>query len=130
MSGAVWIFLQACVYGAMSGALYDLFRFVRLLSPFGRRMLFWQDGLFCLCIAGWIFRFTLRLLSGQLRLFVLIGWGLGFLLWYCTAGELVFGILRRSVGFFRRIFRKIMGFFAKCFRHFRAKKSPPLGHSA
>lgn len=129
MNAAVWIFLQACVCGAVSGAVYEFFRLFRLIFPPGRLAAFWQDGLYTVGIAVWIFCFTLRLTSGRLRFFVLVGWGLGFLLWYCTAGAAVYGFFRRTAALMRQTVTRMGQFLVRIFRHFRAKDALPLGHS-
>lgn len=129
MNAAVWIFLQACVCGTISGAVYELFRLFRLLIPAKKAAVFCQDGLYFLIISLWLFRFTLRLTSGRLRVFILIGWGLGAVLWYCTAGALVYGFFKSVVGLLHRSAAAAGRFWRRTFRRFPVRNRSPLGHS-
>ena len=122
ISGAVWIFLQSCVLGAVLGMIYDGFRIFRLL-PGCSRGLFWQDGCYFLVAASLLFRFALRLCSGQLRLFVLIGCGLGFLLYYTTVGTLVYGFFRWFVLRAERVLSSIGKAFCHLFHRISHKRN-------
>lgn len=106
--------------GGLFGVLYDCFRLFRLAFPSGKRFIFWQDGLFFLLMAILLFRFTLRLCDGRLRLFVLIGSLLGFSLYYGTVGALAYrffswliallrGVCRRAADRFQAVFKRLFG---------------------
>lgn len=120
--------------GGALGVLYDCFRLLRLMFPAGRGLIFWQDGFFFLLSAAALFRFTLRLCSGQLRLFVLMGCLLGFFLYYSTAGALVYALAGRLLnglrGVFCRFARQLRGFFGKAAGHFTLKKHGKIGQNS
>ncbi len=113
------------VLGGVIGVLYDGFRLARLVFPVGRRLVFLEDGLFCLAAAALLFKFTLRLCNGQLRLFVVVGCALGFILYYGTVGSLVYGAGKALTQSVRRFFGRIGAFFSqfvrRLFGHITAK---------
>lgn len=120
--------------GGALGVLYDCFRLLRLMFPAGRGMVFWQDGFFFLLSAAALFRFTLRLCSGQLRLFVLMGCLLGFFLYYGTVGALVYALAGRVMSGIReaihRFARQLKGFFGKVAGHFTVKRQGRIGQNS
>ena len=121
MSAAVWIFLQAIVWGMVCGIVYCLLRLSAFLFSIGRQLEFWIDGLFFLGVFLHIFGFSLRLLDGRLRFFVLIGWLLGGILFRFTFGDLILSAGRRI--------QRILCRFVRSVQQFVLKKSTPLGHN-
>jgi spore cortex biosynthesis protein YabQ len=116
-------FLWAVALGGALGGFYDFFRILRILRGKDRPVLvFLEDVLFTLGAAlSTAFCFTLTN-YGQVRLFLLVGEGLGFALWFYTLGAFVAKVarftarvlagLKRILG---QIFRKFMIFLKKPF---------------
>lgn len=106
------VFLYACALGAGLGVLYDLFRLMRLVTGGKAALVFVEDVLFFSAAAGATLWFSIRYCSGWLRLFVLFGECLGFLLYHFTVGEIVIrclGLIWRAVqGVFAWIWRRIL----------------------
>ncbi|MBQ7934794.1 MAG: spore cortex biosynthesis protein YabQ [Clostridia bacterium] len=126
-------FLWSAVLGAALGVLYDWFRIGRILKKKWWLTVFLEDLLFSLLAAiATAFCFTLTN-YGQVRLFLLVGEGLGFIIYFNTIGVLVvkqarlfarfLAFLRRQFcqifRFFGRNIRKIMNFFKKPFIFFK-----------
>ena len=102
IAGEALLFLTACLTGGGLGAVYDLFRAARVVVPAGRAAAFWEDGAFFAVFFAVNFLFFQRAAFGRLRLFLLVGEGLGFVVYYCTAGRAVYWLLGRAVGGVRR----------------------------
>ena len=116
-------FLWAVALGGGLGGVYDIFRVVRILRGRDRPILvFLEDLLFALIAAlatASCFTWTN---FGQVRLFLLVGEGLGFALWHYTLGVFIGAVARWVARFLRwigrifgQIFKKIMEFFKKPF---------------
>ncbi len=111
-------FLQAVALGGALGAVYDVFRILRI---FRRRspwlLVFFEDLLFSLIAAVATAYVLSRIYYGQVRLFLLVGQGLGFLIYHVTLGSLIGRIARLLARFFR--------FLAKYLRNFlKISKKP------
>ena len=105
------LFLWSLVFGAASGAYYDIFRILRIArKPRGdawksRRLLRYGDA--ALCFAGdllfWITLaavycvFIYDMADGRLRIISLIAVCLGFLAWYFTFGRLIVAAADRII---------------------------------
>ena len=86
------IFLFACLLGVVLSGIYDIFRVIRIAVPHGKAAIFTEDMLFfCICTI-FSFIFLLKTTDGQIRFFILLGEGLGWLLHHCTLGELIIRI--------------------------------------
>jgi len=111
-------FLWAVVLGGGLGALYDLFRIGRILKKKWAFTVFCEDLLFSLLAAlatAWSFTFTNY---GQVRLFLLVGEGLGFMIYHYTVGAFVTFWARLFKGFLTFLgqkIKKIMKFLKKPF---------------
>lgn len=99
-------FWFACVVGLALGAVFDLFRIVRVLSSCGRTAVFFQD-IFCMALAGFVsFLVMLSVNAGDPRFFLLAGEGIGVCVWFLTIGEVTVRIAR----LLSRIARAVFGF--------------------
>ena len=80
--------LWAWILGVISGFVYEFFRLLHRLHPRATWLIFLEDLLFCLfCTCGMLLLFF-NLSYGRMRLYAFVFAGIGFLLWYCTAGKL------------------------------------------
>ena len=104
-------FLWSLLLGAGVGLLYDFFRAGRILRPAGRLRLFLQDVLFSFSAAGLTVLCLTFTNHGQVRGYLLVGEGLGFLIYLTTVGAVTPRVFR----WFYRIHKKIMNFFKKPF---------------
>ncbi len=110
-------FLWSVALGGALGVVYDWFRIGRILKKKWWLTVFLEDLLFALAAAlSTAFCFTLTN-YGQVRLFLLIGEGLGFLVYYNTVGVLV-AMQARLVARFLRWIRGVLSRFGR----FLAKK--------
>ncbi|MBQ8600124.1 MAG: spore cortex biosynthesis protein YabQ [Clostridia bacterium] len=118
LSAQAVAFLWTVVLGAALGVLYDWFRIGRILKKKWAFTVFLEDLLFSLLAAvatAYCFTFTNH---GQVRLFLLAGELLGFVIYHNTVGVLVTAqarFLARFLAFCGKKARKFMNFLKKPF---------------
>ncbi len=115
--------LYSAVVGAALGALYDVFRIIRVAmkpSPdmpavlrsvydaIGDAVIFAEDILFSFAAALVVTVFLFHINDGQLRWFVLAGAGTGFTFYYITVGRLVILCAEVIISFIRMIIRFVL----------------------
>lgn len=110
------ILLWSFAVGAMLGAIWDVFRVIRVamsventedLPRFYRRLLnvcaFAEDILFSVIAAVGVTIFVYHTNDGKFRWFALAGCALGFYIYYKTIGRLVISIAKPLTALIRRI---------------------------
>lgn len=95
--------------GAMLSVLYGLMKFCRFTFSLGRAATVALDIGFMLIWALSLFYFCLGFLWGCVRVHVVFGSLLGFLLCRLTVGRISFLLYRPVVGFFKAVLQKIRG---------------------
>lgn len=75
--------------GFLLGALYDVFRVIRLMMKPSAKWVFVQDLLFFIISAVVTFLFALGINGGELRLYLFLGLIVGFVAYLCTLGRVV-----------------------------------------
>lgn len=126
------IFLMSILLGLGFGALWDIFRILRLGIPSGKIIIFIQDVVYCLvvCLSTLIFFYFFTF--GGFRFFVFIGEFFGFIIYYFTIGHIVFNIFKIIIHFlhkiiwlltwpFRKFITKMLCFFKKILCNFNQK---------
>lgn len=99
------LFLGAGLVGIALGAVYDVFRILRLaVKPFMVVVLI-EDLLFFFLFTAATFFYMLLYNNGHVRLFVIIGELIGFTLYYFTVGMLVMGISKAIIRFIKWLLR-------------------------
>ena len=82
------LFFASILLGALLGALYDLFRALRLCLKHPKAAVFAEDVLFVTVSALSIYVFCTELCRGRLRFFVMLGAAAGFGIYLSTLGRL------------------------------------------
>ena len=82
------IFGYACLFGAVLGVYYDLFRIIRLLTASERRHVFFQDVFYLVTCGVLTFLFTFATNKGEIRFYILAGEVMGWCVYYLTVGAL------------------------------------------
>lgn len=80
------IFGYACLFGAVLGVYYDLFRIIRLLTASERRHIFFQDVFYLVTCGVLTFLFTFATNKGEIRFYILAGEAIGWCVYYLTIG--------------------------------------------
>lgn len=89
--------LYALAVGAAMGAIYDLFRIVRLSIKHNRLVVMAEDVLFTLLFGMVYYTFSVELTKGAMRFFVFIGMLLGFGIYLDSLGRIIFAISARII---------------------------------
>lgn len=115
--------LYSAGIGAALGALYDVFRILRVaMKPIqsmpsrikrfydtvGDTIIFAQDILYSLAAVAVVAVFLFHINDGQLRWFVLAGAAAGFSVYYMTVGRLVMLCANAIISFIRSLIRLIL----------------------
>lgn len=98
-------FLYAGVFGMILGALYDVVRLMR--SPRRKVLGACLDAVFVLIACLMLLGFVLTVLDGQMRFYVLLGVGLGWMIYAYTLSPTVFAILTVVSRLLTRGLRKV-----------------------
>ncbi len=110
-------FLIAVCFGGILGVGWDLFRILRLAGFASRALVFAEDLLYMLLVTLVTLLFFYWFTSGDFRVYVLIGEFLGWVLYYCTLGRLVYSVSRVIIAWIRRLLGWIFWPFRFLFRH-------------
>ena len=89
--------------GIPSGILFDVFRYLRQIFPHHFLTVMLEDIFFLLLSALLLLCYSSAFARGEFRLYFVIGWLNGFILYFCTAGNFFFHILKHSALFFNKI---------------------------
>ena len=100
-----WQFFFSILFGMGLGVLYDLFRIFRVAFPPGRTLALFEDLIWWLMAGVLTVLFCIAEMNGQIRIFALMGEGIGFLLYHLTIGVLVLGASRWIIGLISAILR-------------------------
>ena len=101
------VFLYSFGLGFLLGVLYDFFRMLRMIFPFGRVLIFIQDFLYVIICAFATFCFALVLNDGRIMFYIFLGEALGWIIYYFSVGVLVMRAVNSAVSGIRRLSRAI-----------------------
>lgn len=115
------VFLYAILLGTLLGAIYDLFRIIRI--SFGGKVVavFIEDIIFSIAALVLTFVFVIAFNNGELRFFILIGEFLGFTVYYFTVGKLTMLISKAIIKVIKRLIFLISFPFVKLLAVLRKK---------
>ncbi|MBQ8762599.1 MAG: spore cortex biosynthesis protein YabQ [Clostridia bacterium] len=115
------IFLLSLGFGFLLGILYDVFRTLRLIISKSAVFTVFMDILYFVLCAILIFSFNLVVDSGKIRLYVLLGDLLGWLVYYFSFGEISIKISNIIISLVRRTLMAISKPFIKLKKHMERK---------
>ena len=97
-------FLFAFGFGFVLGIIYDFLFVIRSSASKRKTVTVICDVIF-IFVSSFLSFFLLLIISdGQIRFYILLGELLGFAVYYFSVGVFIAGALRKTVGFFKRIF--------------------------
>ena len=108
LSAQTEIFLLSLGFGFLLGILYDIFRTLRLIISSSAWFTVLADVIYFLLCAFLVFCFNLVVDNGKIRLYVLLGDLLGWLIYYFSLGEISLKISNRIIAFAKRCFRAVL----------------------
>lgn len=115
VSNQTMVFLYSCLLGVGLGVCYDVFRILRVAFPLGTVVTFVEDIIYFAIAAVATFTFLLYFTQGQLRVYVLLGELLGFIVYYFTIGFVVIKISKTIVSGIRFVLRGVYQIFLSPF---------------
>lgn len=121
ITGQLWEFLGSLALGCAIGVLYDVFRILRAAVVHKSFMVFIEDVVFFLLAGFLTFSYFFAVEQGQLRIFVLLGEILGFVLYFFTIGVVVMRMSRLILRFIRGALRFLFRPFTAIFSHLRKR---------
>lgn len=102
------MFLYALLLGGVIGAVYDVFRVSRVAFRLSWLLVLLQDILFFTLSALLLWRYFLLQSSGEVRIFVVLGVLLGWIIYFFTLGRLVMRLAGFIIGIITRIVTAIL----------------------
>lgn len=84
-----YLFLISVCIGGLFGMVYDNFRVIRILIKHKRINVYLEDGLFWIIITGITYYVFLHKNNGEVRLYMLLGIGLGFVVYIFTISKII-----------------------------------------
>ena len=108
VSKEAFIFLCSALAGAGICFLYDLFRLLRQKGPAHGLLVQIEDAVFWLLSCCIMFFVIFYANNGSVRLYELLGAGLGALLYHLTLSALILKLFCRILDFFSVFLRKIL----------------------
>jgi spore cortex biosynthesis protein YabQ len=86
--------LVSCIVGFILGAVYDVFRVLRILFKSEKRHVFFQDLFFMAFAAVVTFLLALAVNWGEMRFYILAGEIIGICVYFLTVGEVTIRIAK------------------------------------
>lgn len=117
-------FLFSLGFGFLMGAVYDMFRIIRIAISKGKKTQIFFDIVYCILLAFLTFIFFITINEGEIRIYLLLGEAIGFLAYGLSLGVIVVAFMETFIGWiksgFKLIFKpvkkllvKIKGFLTK-----------------
>lgn len=91
------LFFGALILGLVLGALYDVFRALRLSFKHPRAVVFVEDVLFVMIFGLSFYSYCTELCRGQIRFFILAAMLIGFAAYLLTLGRIVSKTVAKGV---------------------------------
>lgn len=112
-------FLKSILLGAFLGLFFDVFKILRLLIKHHNIFIFIEDILFFLISAIFSYNFMMNISYGQIRLFILTGELIGFILYKLSISNLIVKailfVISKLINLLKILFKNIIRFFIKPF---------------
>lgn len=121
VSEELWLFGISCLFGAVIGVAYDIFRTFRLIVPHNSWLVAAEDIFFLVLYGVFIAAFSAAAARGELRFYFVIGNLIGFMLYLVTLGSIVIRTLRKLFTVIGTAVRFVLRPFKTCYVFFRKK---------
>lgn len=116
LSAQTQAFIYSCALGAMLSVVYTAMGILKIMSPPGKRLLFFMDLIFMLVCTFATFLFSVAMTWGSIRYYVVFGELVGFFLFYLTVGELILKCSKVITDFILKLYLFITSPFRKLFK--------------
>ncbi len=109
------LFGLSCLFGAVFGVIYDIFRTARLLLPHNGLLVAAEDIVFLMIYAVFLTSFATAAARGELRFYYIIGNVSGFVLYIFTLGSIVIRTMEKVFTALKTVFRVVTSPFRRFF---------------
>jgi len=103
MAGQAWLFLSTLMVGAAIGLFYDVFRIFRKTARHSTLAVQLEDLLFWVAATGLTFYYMLHRNYGEIRVFAVVGVGIGLTLYLATISRLVVKIFVEIINYIKKV---------------------------
>lgn len=110
------IFLFSAILGAVLGVIYDAIRVFNAVVKENLVRIFVQDVLYFIISAVITFMYMLVVNGGEIRVYIVVGEAVGWLIYRATLGKFIYKIVLKVVEFAIKI--------ARAFRNYAVSKLP------
>ena len=107
MSGQAAIFIQTICIGLCAGAVYDIFRLLRIYIAHSNAVIHIQDFLYWLFVAVSMFYIFLNHHYGEIRWFCFLGVAVGMALYFALLSVFIMRISKIIINLFLKIMQRI-----------------------
>ena len=121
VSEQLLLFGLSCLFGAVLGIVYDIFRALRAALPHNSWLVVFEDLIFLTFYAFFLSVFSSAAARGELRFYYVLGNLLGFMLYILTVGNAVISAVRKIFSVLRKLFSFIISPFCRCYVFLREK---------
>jgi len=97
------VFLFSCAVGVFLGAIYDVFRIMRIAFNSKWLSVFFQDFMFCIFSALSVILLVFYTNSGIVRWFSLVGCFTSFVVYHLTVGRAIMFMARKIIDLIKRV---------------------------
>ncbi|MDR0273205.1 MAG: spore cortex biosynthesis protein YabQ [Clostridiales bacterium] len=106
LGGQATLFLSTVLVGAGIGLFYDVFRIFRRTTRFAKGVFVVQleDLFFWVTVTGGMFYFMLNQNYGEIRMFSVLGAGIGIALYFATLSRLVMFVFVAVINYLKKVF--------------------------
>jgi len=124
------LFGLSCLFGAVIGVFYDVFRTLRIIIPHNTLLTAFEDIVFLSAYAVFLSSFASAESRGQLRFYYVTGNFIGFILYFFTLGNLITATMRKIFSSLARLLSMIFSPFKSLYVFLREKvKGKFVGNS-
>lgn len=118
----ILLFAYAAVLGVFLSAVFDIFRILRLTLNFNIILILIQDLIYFFLSASVAFMFFFLYNDGEIRLYILIAIIMGWIMYYLTAGRLVFFIAKITTDWLKKHIKIFINWVKQTFKIKRIEK--------
>ncbi|MDQ5983804.1 MAG: hypothetical protein RUMPE_00833 [Eubacteriales bacterium SKADARSKE-1] len=101
-------FFFSVIFGAILGIILDIFKIIGVIFRFSEKKIFWRDIIYFSLIGVLSFLFIVAVNMGELRVYIIAGELVGWIIYHFTLGNKVVKKATLIINFFKKSFLKIL----------------------
>ena len=111
VTSQITIFLFAMLLGAFLSLFFDGFRIMNAVLKVNLKRIFFEDVIYFVLSAIITFTYILVMNSGEIRVYIVLGEAIGWLIYRVTVGKFVYKLILTVVKFLSKWLSKLKRFF-------------------